>query len=42
MNRRGQTFLMITHDREVAAWADRVVHLKDGLVVFEEAKGGNA
>jgi putative ABC transport system ATP-binding protein len=37
-----RTFLIITHDREVASWADRVVHLKDGLVVAEEAKGGNA
>lgn len=27
---RGKTLLMVTHDRDVAARADRVVHLRDG------------
>ncbi|MCC7389803.1 MAG: ABC transporter ATP-binding protein [Phycisphaerales bacterium] len=30
---RGQTMLMVTHDPEIAARADRVVHLVDGRVV---------
>ncbi len=30
---RGQTIVMVTHDPEVAARADRVVHLRDGRVV---------
>lgn len=29
----GQTIVMVTHDPEVAARADRVVHLRDGRVV---------
>ncbi len=30
---RGQTMLMVTHDPEIAARADRIVHLVDGRVV---------
>ena len=29
--------MMVTHDPEVAAQADRVVHIRDGLVDSEEA-----
>jgi putative ABC transport system ATP-binding protein len=34
---RGQTLLLVTHDARVAAAADRVVTLRDGLVVDEAA-----
>jgi putative ABC transport system ATP-binding protein len=34
LNRRlGQTILMITHDSEAAAYADRIVRMKDGSIV---------
>lgn len=34
LNRRlGQTILMITHNPEAAAFADRVVHMRDGRIV---------
>ncbi len=33
----GRTILLITHEHEVAAHADRTVHLRDGLVVSHEA-----
>lgn len=33
LNRRGVTVVLITHDREVAAQADRVVTLRDGRIV---------
>jgi putative ABC transport system ATP-binding protein len=33
----GQTIVMVTHDAEVAAAADRKIHLRDGRVVAEEA-----
>ncbi len=34
LNRRlGQTILMITHDMEVASWADRIVHMRDGQIL---------
>jgi putative ABC transport system ATP-binding protein len=30
---RGQTFLIVTHDPEVGAAADRIIRMRDGLVV---------
>ncbi len=32
LNNQGRTIVMITHDPEVARYADRVVHLKDGKI----------
>jgi putative ABC transport system ATP-binding protein len=34
---RGQTVLLVTHDARVAAAADRIVTLRDGLV-YEETE----
>jgi putative ABC transport system ATP-binding protein len=31
--RLGQTILMITHDHEAAAYADRIVHMRDGQIL---------
>lgn len=31
--RLGQTILMITHNTEAASYADRIVHMRDGLIV---------
>jgi putative ABC transport system ATP-binding protein len=33
LHREGQTILLVTHSREVAAGADRIVELRDGSVV---------
>ena len=33
---RGQTFLIVTHSREVGLLCDRIVHMRDGLVLGEE------
>ena len=34
MNRSdGQTIVMITHSPDTAAWADRIVQMKDGILV---------
>ena len=33
----GKTLVMVTHDKNVANHGDRIVHLRDGLVVGEEA-----
>jgi len=33
---QGITLIVVTHDADVAAYADRIVHLKDGQVVNEE------
>jgi putative ABC transport system ATP-binding protein len=29
----GQTIVMITHNPEAAAYSDRVVHMRDGVIV---------
>jgi putative ABC transport system ATP-binding protein len=36
---RGQTLLVVTHDARVAAAADRVVSMRDGLLVDEALVG---
>lgn len=37
---RGQTIVMVTHDPQVAAAADRTIHLRDGVVVHEVVGAG--
>ena len=32
LNARGQTILLVTHERDIAAFAKREVHLKDGII----------
>jgi ABC-type lipoprotein export system ATPase subunit len=34
----GTTLLIVTHDSEVAAVAQRVIHLRDGLIENEEVR----
>jgi ABC-type lipoprotein export system ATPase subunit len=29
---KGQTFVVITHDQHIAETANRMIHLKDGLI----------
>ncbi len=36
MQARGKTIVLITHDSEVAAWADRTVHIRDGKLFSDE------
>lgn len=35
LHRHGQTIVMVTHNPEAAAYADRVVHIRDGQMVPE-------
>jgi putative ABC transport system ATP-binding protein len=35
----GTTLVLVTHDRELASHANRVITLKDGLVISDELKG---
>jgi putative ABC transport system ATP-binding protein len=37
----GQTIVLVTHDPRVAAAADRVVHMRDGLITEESRLGGD-
>jgi putative ABC transport system ATP-binding protein len=32
----GKTVVLITHDPEVADWADRTVHIRDGKLLTDE------
>jgi putative ABC transport system ATP-binding protein len=32
LNRRGRTIVMVTHEPDIAAWAGRRIHMRDGLV----------
>ena len=32
LNRLGKTIIMVTHENDIAAWARRVVRLRDGRV----------
>jgi putative ABC transport system ATP-binding protein len=34
----GTTLLIVTHDPEVATIAERVIHLRDGLIENEEVR----
>ncbi len=36
----GHTIILITHDNEIAAQADRIIKLKDGRIVHDSADGG--
>ena len=39
---RGQTVVLVTHDAEVGAFCDRIVRMRDGLVVADEVVEGTA
>jgi putative ABC transport system ATP-binding protein len=32
LNRRGQTIVLVTHEHDIAAYANRQVHLRDGVI----------
>jgi putative ABC transport system ATP-binding protein len=38
VDKRGQTVVIVTHDMQVAADADRIIHVRDGLIQYEESQ----
>lgn len=38
INRTGTTIVLITHEDEIAAYANRIIQMKDGLIVSDERK----
>lgn len=39
LNKKGHTIILVTHSREVAEYAQRIIHLKDGLIERVEEGG---
>jgi lipoprotein-releasing system ATP-binding protein len=37
-DKMGQTFVIVTHDEELARTTDRTIHMVDGLIVPEQNK----
>ena len=37
-----QTMILITHDRDIAQLADRIVHIEDGKIVGDTRKGSDS
>jgi putative ABC transport system ATP-binding protein len=36
LNQAGKTIIMVTHETDIAAWANRVVRMRDGLIESDE------
>jgi len=36
LNKTGKTIIMVTHENDIAAWAQRVVRLRDGIIESDE------
>ena len=37
MNERGKTVIVVTHDPAIAAYAKRIIRIRDGVIVDEQA-----
>ena len=37
LNSEGKTLIVVTHDTEIASWADRTIRLRDGRIIEDEA-----
>ena len=40
VGKHGQTVVMVTHDAEIAAAADRVLRMRDGLIAHDHRPSG--
>ena len=38
LNRRGTTIVLVTHDPEVASYAQRTIHMRDGCIVSDSTR----
>ena len=38
LNRRGHTIIVVTHDKNIAAYASRIIEIKDGEIIADERR----
>jgi len=38
LNKKGHTIILITHEMDVANYADRIIHIRDGMIEKDEIK----
>lgn len=41
LNKKGKTVIVVTHEREIADFTERIIHIRDGLIVKDENNGKN-
>ena len=39
LNQAGKTIIMVTHETEIAAWARRVIRMRDGCLESDTGNG---
>jgi putative ABC transport system ATP-binding protein len=39
LNEQGRTIIVITHEKDIADYAKRTIHLKDGLIISDTGNG---
>ena len=39
LHRQGKTIILVTHEPDIAEFAERVVTVRDGLIISDERKG---
>lgn len=42
LNKKGHTIILITHEMDVAGYADRIIHIRDGMIEKDEAKSATS
>jgi len=36
LNRQGHTIVVITHEQDIASYAQRIIHIRDGMIISDE------
>ncbi len=39
LNRQGHTIVVITHEKDIADYAKRIIHIRDGVMISDETNG---